>query len=128
MKKGDRVRYIGYDVKYKNWVGTVTRTGQGGGAFARMYTVVFDNGVEGVFFDEADFMEQPAVDELARLTRFLPTEADIGRGVVYTPAHGPAEDGVITSINDSFVFVRYKKQHPSAPGQATSREDLRWLA
>lgn len=32
---------------------------------------------------------------------------NIGRGVVYRPAHGPAEDGVITRVNDRYVFVRY---------------------
>lgn len=57
-----------------------------------------------------------------------PTEADIGRGVVYMPGFGVAEDGAITSFNDKFVFVRYQKQHPSANGQATSREDLHWLS
>lgn len=54
------------------------------------------------------------------------TENDIGKGVVYCPKYGEREDGVITSISDSFVFVRYKKQHPSANGQATKREDLEW--
>ncbi len=58
-----------------------------------------------------------------------PTDKDIGRGVTYQvsyPPDAPREDGVITSYNDHTVFVRYKKQHPSAPGQATSREDLEW--
>lgn len=58
-----------------------------------------------------------------------PTEADIGRGVVYTGNYnGPLEYGVITSFNDKFIFVRYSKQHPSQNGQATAREDLEWLS
>jgi len=55
-----------------------------------------------------------------------PTEADIGREVVYTGNRYPGgrlEYGVITSFNDSCVFVRYDgKRHT----QATSREDLEW--
>jgi hypothetical protein len=71
-----------------------------------------------------------AVDQLGDLAAGIwPTEEDIGRGVVYTPAHGgPSEDGVITGFNDLFVFVRYRKQHPSANGQATPREHLVWLS
>lgn len=59
-----------------------------------------------------------------------PTEKDIGRGVVYIASHSGSipEDGAITSFNDKFVFVRYQKQHPSANGQATRREDLIWLS
>lgn len=55
-----------------------------------------------------------------------PEKNDIGRGVVYTPRFGPKEDGVITSFNDAYVFVRYKDQHPTAHGKATKREDLEW--
>lgn len=34
--------------------------------------------------------------------------ANIGNGVVYRPPHGlAAEQGVITSVNDHWVFVRY---------------------
>jgi len=70
-----------------------------------------------------------AVTALAQLGRFLPTEADVGRGVVYTPPHGgPSEDGVITGFNDEYVFVRYQDQHPGANGKATRHEDLRWLS
>ena len=59
-----------------------------------------------------------------------PTDKDIGRGVVYQASYpdAPREDGVITSFNAHTVFVRYAKQHPSQPGQATSREDLSWLS
>lgn len=31
----------------------------------------------------------------------------VGHGVVYRPRRGDAEDGVITSVNDHWVFVRY---------------------
>jgi hypothetical protein len=34
-------------------------------------------------------------------------EAEIDRKVVYIPKHGKREDGVITSKNHKFVFVRY---------------------
>lgn len=53
-----------------------------------------------------------------------PTEDDIGRSVIYRGGAGEIEEGVITSFNSEFVFVRYKKQHPSAPGQATDRRSL----
>lgn len=34
--------------------------------------------------------------------------ANIGNGVVYTPAHGfAAEQGVITGVSEEWVFVRY---------------------
>jgi hypothetical protein len=72
----------------------------------------------------------PAVDRLADLcTGIWPTEADIGRGVVYEPPHGgPYEDGAVTGFNESYVFVRYADQHPSASGKATPRKHLRWLS
>ena len=41
--------------------------------------------------------------------------AHIGDGVVYTPAHGEPEDGVITSVNDRFVFVRYGSSRRARP-------------
>lgn len=52
---------------------------------------------------------------------------NVGAGVVYTPGHGPKEDGVITGVSSTSVFVRYAKQHPSANGQATSPGDLELL-
>ncbi len=55
-----------------------------------------------------------------------PKEADIGRAVTYTGntyLGGKPEYGVITSFNDSAVFVRYDGKQQS---QATSREDLKW--
>lgn len=58
-----------------------------------------------------------------------PTAEDIGRKVIYRDWCGgnlrgaKIEEGVITSFNDSFVFVRYGTGSTSA---ATSREDLEW--
>lgn len=51
--------------------------------------------------------------------------ANIGNGVVYRPAHGPAEDGTITDVNDRFVFVHYAW---SRIGIATDPGDLTLLA
>ena len=57
-----------------------------------------------------------------------PTEDDVGRGVVYQAGYpnAPREDGAIVRITEDAIFVRYKSQHPSSDGQATSREDLEW--
>lgn len=55
-----------------------------------------------------------------------PTEADIGRAVVYTGNRyrgGKPEHGVITSFHPHAVFVRYEKD---AHAKATQREDLEW--
>ena len=49
---------------------------------------------------------------------------DIGRKVIYRAGHGNAEDGVITSYNDSVIFVRYGND---VHGKGTRREDLEWL-
>ena len=40
---------------------------------------------------------------------------DVGRGVVYRPQHdhGNAEDDVITSWSDRFIFVRYRGSETS---------------
>ena len=56
-----------------------------------------------------------------------PTQADIGRGVVYLDDHGqPAtrQYGVISSFNDAFVFVRFGRHGTTA--QACNRTDLEW--
>jgi hypothetical protein len=57
-----------------------------------------------------------------------PTEADFGRRVIYRERGSPpdpvVEEGVITSFNDTSVFVRYGANTGSA---ATRREDLTWL-
>jgi hypothetical protein len=52
----------------------------------------------------------------------------IGRLVVYCPPHDwsrPSEEGVITSVNDRYVFVRYGSQQTPA---ATRPEDLELVA
>jgi hypothetical protein len=47
---------------------------------------------------------------------------NIGRSVVYVPRHGFREDGRISSVNNYYVFVRYRN------GVAATRpEDLEWL-
>jgi hypothetical protein len=49
----------------------------------------------------------------------------IGRGVVYQAcSHCPREDGVITSVNDAYVFVRYAGDQQS---KATNPADLTLL-
>ena len=51
----------------------------------------------------------------------------VGDGVVYRPYEGAqAEDGVVVRLSSdpSLVFVRYRNQHPSAPGQATPKVRL----
>jgi len=45
-----------------------------------------------------------------------------GDRVVYRPASGPAEEGTVTSVNDSFVFVCYGL--PGSTSKATARADL----
>lgn len=53
-----------------------------------------------------------------------PTQTDIGRSVIYRDfgGRGKIEEGVITSFNDHYVFVRYCGETSAA----TSREDLEW--
>ena len=46
----------------------------------------------------------------------------IGDQVVYTPDHDSPEDGVITSVGERYVFVRYGFQ---SRGKATPAEKLR---
>lgn len=53
------------------------------------------------------------------------TASDIGRGVVYrTAPNFEPEQGVITSFNDKYVFVRYGN---GLRGVATDPDDLDWL-
>lgn len=67
-----------------------------------------------------------AVDLLAEVGRFVPTNKDVGRSVVYTAHEGAkAEDGVITGVSDIFVFVRYRGDVSS---KATRPQDLQWLS
>lgn len=53
-----------------------------------------------------------------------PAEADIGRKVIYRDlgGRGTIEEGVITSFNAHYVFVRYGGETSAA----TCRGDLEW--
>jgi hypothetical protein len=46
--------------------------------------------------------------------------AHIGDGVVYRTAYGRTEDGVITSVSDRFVFVRYEGRWQSESTEPAS--------
>ena len=58
----------------------------------------------------------------------------IGDKVLYIPnhanndsSHKDCERGVITSMrDDGGIWVRYEKQHPTAPGQRTPVNNLRF--
>jgi hypothetical protein len=54
-----------------------------------------------------------------------PTVKDIGRAVRYTRVHNPSEpdEGIITSLSNHYVFVRYGSDVHS---KATRRDDLEW--
>lgn len=55
-----------------------------------------------------------------------PTPSDIGRTVVYQDRGCmQIEEGVITSFNDAYVFVRYGSEHTP---KATRRQDLEWTS
>ncbi len=54
-----------------------------------------------------------------------PTADDIGRKVVYERGDRPFDEGVITSFNEKYVFVRYGADTHS---KATSRADLAYAA
>lgn len=51
------------------------------------------------------------------------TALDIGRAVVYKDHRGKREDGVISSWNASYIFVRYRGE---LGAKATSPGDLDW--
>jgi hypothetical protein len=53
-----------------------------------------------------------------------PQPGDEGRLVVYHPAGGEREAGVITSWNDTCVFVRYGRLRSTS--KATPRDRLEW--
>lgn len=56
-----------------------------------------------------------------------PNAEDLGKTVYYIGNfNGPIESGIITSITEKYVFVRYENQHPTAPGKATDRSNLIW--
>jgi hypothetical protein len=48
----------------------------------------------------------------------------VDHGVVYAPAHGKREDGVITSVGTRYVYVRYAGD---AHSKATEPGDLELL-
>ncbi len=54
-----------------------------------------------------------------------PVEKDVGRSVCYVPPGSPcrAEFGIITTITERYVFVRYDGEDAA---KATRREDLFW--
>ncbi len=51
-------------------------------------------------------------------------DARPGMAVVYIPWLGRREDGVVTSVAEQFVFVRFADQRPDAPGKACHPCDL----
>lgn len=62
-------------------------------------------------------------DLLARpRSKHVPSDFVPGDQVVYRPAYGPCEEGVVTSVNDRVVFVRYKATQ--VKGTATYATDL----
>ena len=55
-----------------------------------------------------------------------PTAEDVGRSVIYIGNRfegGETEQGVITSLSEHYVFVRYGAD---AHSKATMRSDLEW--
>lgn len=55
----------------------------------------------------------------------------VGDKVIYIPSHAKGdlthkdcEKGIVTSLGEKFVFVRYEKQHPESNGKATDARDL----
>ena len=48
----------------------------------------------------------------------------VGDDVVYRSHDGKLEDGIVTSISDRFVFVRFRDMYPTAPGKACDPRDL----
>lgn len=52
-----------------------------------------------------------------------PTEADIGRSVIYVTNYGTEEEGVLVSIKEYFVHVRYGNDLHC---KATNKHQLRW--
>lgn len=55
------------------------------------------------------------------------TKKDIGRCVVYYEGHGEIEKGIITSFNESYVFIRYAYQDSDSGGIATYRDHLSYF-
>lgn len=56
-----------------------------------------------------------------------PTQADIGRAVVYHPWPDlPREEGIVTGFNAAWVFVRYGNSKIGS--KATAPCDLEWVS
>ena len=57
----------------------------------------------------------------------IPTQADIGRKVIYRErgdhAGRKVEEGILTSFNESYAFVRYG----GVTSAATDYADLEWM-
>lgn len=49
---------------------------------------------------------------------------DIGRKVLYRTSHGDIEEGVVTSFNSAYVFVRFGADVHS---KACAPKDLEWI-
>lgn len=129
MKKGDRVEINAPKTAWHGYKGKITTYPV---QFGRCQVLLdHGSGEKHAYFLKTELLPEAAVDRLAALGCFLPSEEDIGRGVVYYPPEVegvdslPPEDGVITSMNDGYVFVRYAGDVGS---KATRYEDLRWLA
>jgi hypothetical protein len=53
-----------------------------------------------------------------------PRQSDIGRKVIYrVHSDAKAEEGVITRINEKYVFVRFGEEETST---VTTRNQLKW--
>ena len=53
-----------------------------------------------------------------------PKQSDIGREVIYrVHSNAEAEEGVITRLNEKYVFVRFGKEEKSV---VTTRDQLDW--
>jgi hypothetical protein len=56
----------------------------------------------------------------------LEARINVGRKAIYRPPHGaPLEEGVITSVSNTYVFVRYGSE---AWSKATCPDDLSLLS
>lgn len=55
-------------------------------------------------------------------SNFKASDFEVGEQVVYTPQFGPREDGIVTSVGATVVFVRYKATQ--VRGTATYPRDL----
>lgn len=55
--------------------------------------------------------------------KIIVTKEDVGRKVIYDPGY-KTEEGVITSFNDHYVFVRYGSDVQS---KATNYSDLKYV-